>query len=61
MLQSALDDLGLSLPSLDVPIEPDARELVVADDDPPIQVAGEMAQPRASSSTTRTSHAFGNV
>ena len=61
MLQKALDDLGLSLPSLDVSMEPDAREMVVADDDPPIQVADEMAQPRASSSTTRTSHAFGNV
>lgn len=41
-------------------MEPDAREILVADDDPPIQVADEMAHPRASSSSTRTSHAFGN-
>jgi len=53
VLQKALEDLGLSLPSLDVSIEPDAREILVADDDPPIQVADEMAHPRASSSTTR--------
>ena len=60
MLQKALEDLGLSLPSLDVSMEPDAREILVADDDPPVQVADEMAHPRASSSSTRTSHAFGS-
>lgn len=60
MLQKALEDLGLSLPSLDVPMEPDAKEILVADDDPPIQVADEMANPRASSSSTRTPHAFGS-